>query len=209
VDTELPLEWLGTLGCGFLTGAASILTAFDVEAGACVAVLGAGAVGLAAIMAAKLAGADPVIAVDRNPERLRTAEELGATESIGVDEEIGVGTFGSGRGFDYVLDTTGHPPLISAGADALAPGGVCGLVAYPRGPLTFSTITLTSSRQVRSIVIGDALPWVAIPELIRRWESGAMPFDRLITTYRLDEITKAEHDMREGRVVKPVLVPAP
>jgi aryl-alcohol dehydrogenase len=56
--------------------------------------------------------------------------------------------------------------------------------------------------------MGDALPRAAIPELIHHWESGAMPFDRLITTYPLDEITKAEHDMRQGWVVKPVLVRA-
>jgi aryl-alcohol dehydrogenase len=208
VSTQLPLEWLGTLGCGFLTGAASIFTVFGVEAGASVAVLGTGAVGLAAIMAAKLAGAERLIAVDQNPERLRIAAELGATATIHADAQLGARLTESGRGLDYVLDTTGHPSLITAGADALAPGGACGLVGYPRGPLTFSAMTLTSGRQVRSIVMGDAVPRVAIPELIRHWESGAMPFDRLITTYPLDEITAAERDMREGRVVKPVLVPA-
>ena len=209
VSTRLPLEWLGTLGCGFLTGAASILTAFDVEAGASVAVLGAGAVGLSAIMAAKLAGADPLIAVDRNSERLRLAEEFGATAVISGDEpELVAGLSGYQRtGIDYVLDTTGHPPLISAGTDALAPGGVCGLVAFPRGPLTFSLMALTFGRQVRSIVMGDTIPSVAIPELIRHWESGALPFERLITTYPLDAIVEAERDVRAGRVVKPVLVP--
>jgi aryl-alcohol dehydrogenase len=209
ISTRLPLEWLGTLGCGFLTGAASIFTAFDVKAGASVAVLGAGGVGLAAIMAAKLAGADPLIAVDRNSERLRLAAKFGATAVISGDEpELVAGLSGYQRpGFDYVLDTTGHPAVIAATADMLAPGGVCGLVAYPRGPLSFSSTTLTFGRQVRSIVMGDAIPSVAIPELIRHWESGALPFHRLITTYPLDAIVEAEHDVRAGRVVKPVLVP--
>jgi aryl-alcohol dehydrogenase len=68
-------------------------------------------------------------------------------------------------------------------------------------------MALTFGRQVRSIVMGDAIPSVAIPELIRYWESGALPFERLITTYPLDAIVEAERDVRAGRVVKPVLVP--
>jgi aryl-alcohol dehydrogenase len=157
-----------------------------------------------------MVGAGVIVAVDRNTERLALAAELGATASFTpTDSTLTAALSDCQReGIDYILDTTGDPPIIGAGADALAPGGVCGLVAMPRGSLTFSPLTLTSGRSVRSIMMGDAVPATAIPELLRHWESGELPFDRLITTYPLSAIDRAEGDARAGTTIKPVLIPA-
>ncbi len=77
VDPALPLELLGPLGCGFLTGAGAVLNTFGAGPGDTLTVLGAGAVGLAAVMAATAAGVTTV-AVDRNAQRLALAEQFGA-----------------------------------------------------------------------------------------------------------------------------------
>ncbi len=73
-----PLATLAPLGCGFMTGAGAVLRSMAVRKGAPIAIFGAGAVGLAAVMAAKIAGADPIIAVDVFDSRLALAKELGA-----------------------------------------------------------------------------------------------------------------------------------
>src|SRR5262249_32252244 len=82
VDRSLPLELFGPLGCGIQTGAGSILIAMSVRAGASIAVFGAGAVGLSAIMAARVAGATTIVAIDLHPKRLELARELGATHVV-------------------------------------------------------------------------------------------------------------------------------
>lgn len=109
VDPSLPVELLGPLGCGFLTGAGAVLNSFGVGPGDTIAVYGAGAVGLAAVMAATAAGA-VTLAVDRLPERLSLAERLGAlplhAASTGLPERIQRLTDG---GAQYALDTTGSP----------------------------------------------------------------------------------------------------
>lgn len=79
VPNDVPLELLGPLGCGLQTGAGAVLNSLRVPTGASVVVLGASAVGLAAVMAARVAGADPIIAVGINDERLELARSLGAT----------------------------------------------------------------------------------------------------------------------------------
>src|SRR5690606_33694003 len=67
---EVPLERLAPIGCGLMTGAGAVLRAMKVREGLPIAVFGTGTVGIAAMMAAKIAGANPIIAVDVNDERL-------------------------------------------------------------------------------------------------------------------------------------------
>ena len=136
VDTSLPLELLGPLGCGIQTGAGSVLVAMDVQAGSSIVVFGAGAVGLAAVMAAKVAGATTIIAVDLQQHRLDLARELGATHVIaGGDDDVVEQIHAiTGGGADYAFDTTGVPAVMRNALLALRMTGVCGLRRHPAGP---------------------------------------------------------------------------
>ena len=206
VDPALPLELLGPLGCGFLTGAGAVLTAFGIGAGDTVAVFGAGAVGLAAVMAAAAAGA-VAVAVDRHAERLALAERFGATPvraSADLAERIKGLTDG---GAQYALDTTGSAELINDALRALRPRGRLGLVARLHDTLRLEPGTLDRGRRISHICEGDAVPALLIPRLTGLWRAGRFPFDQLIRTYPLDRINEAERDCDAGRVVKPVLVP--
>lgn len=207
VDPALPLDVLAPLGCSVLTGAASILRALDVRPGSSVAVFGVGAVGLSAVMAARLAGAATVCAVDRNGTRLAAAERLGATDTVPADGGLRDRLRAVTGGFDYCLDTTGVPEVISAAVDSLTATGRCGLLGSPRGPLTLGRTALAGGRSLRGLLFGDADPGTAIPELIERWQDGGLPFDTLITRYPLSAVNDAEADFRAGTVVKPVLLP--
>nr|WP_206210028.1 NAD(P)-dependent alcohol dehydrogenase [Streptomyces sp. SID10362] len=207
VDPSLPLELLGPLGCGFLTGAGAVLNSFRAGPGDTLVVFGAGAVGLAAVMAAHAAGAVSV-AVDRHPGRLALAERfhalpLRATPTGLSDRVLRL----TGGGATYALDTTGAAGLINEALRSLRPTGRLGLVARLHDTLPLEVGTLDRGRTISHICEGDAVPGVLIPRLTALWQAGRFPFDELIRTYPLADINEAEHDCETGRVVKPVLIP--
>ncbi|MFJ6238559.1 NAD(P)-dependent alcohol dehydrogenase [Streptomyces griseus] len=207
VDASLPLELLGPLGCGFLTGAGAVLNSFGAGPGDTVAVFGAGAVGLAAVMAATAAGA-LVVAVDRHPERLAQAERFRAVPLDASSARLpGHIRRLTGGGAQYALDTTGSVRLINDALRALRPTGLLGLVARLHTDLPLEPGTLDRGRRISHICEGDAVPALLIPRLTGLWRAGQFPFDQLIRTYPLADINEAERDCDAGRVVKPVLVP--
>jgi aryl-alcohol dehydrogenase len=209
VDRDLPVELLGPLGCGIQTGAGSILLALGVRAGSSVVVSGAGGVGLAAVMAARVAGATTIVAVDLHENRLDLARELGATHVLlgsdpGVPRQLRKIT---GGGAHYALDTTGVPEVIRDGVECLRPTGTIGLVGAQTRDLVLGPAALATGKNVMGILEGDAVPRRFLPRLIELWRQGRFPFDRLVRTYPLSEINAAERDAANGATIKPVLLP--
>ncbi|MGK2911148.1 MAG: NAD(P)-dependent alcohol dehydrogenase [Sphingobium sp.] len=211
VPSDLPIELLGPLGCGFLTGAGTVLKALEVKEGRGVAVFGSGAVGLAAVMAAKVVGADPIIAIDRVPERLEIACRLGATHVINgndvdVAEELGRI---EPKGLYYAVETTGLPQFLEIAVAALRPTGVCALlgISKPGATAAIDLSKLLYGRTVRGVIEGECDPQEFIPKLIDLHRQGKFPFEILVRTYPLDKINEAMADMKAGRTIKPVLIP--
>jgi aryl-alcohol dehydrogenase len=202
VDPALPIELLGPLGCGIQTGAGAILNTLNVRAGDSVAVFGTGGVGLSAVMAAKVAGAATIIAIDLHQSRLQLAKELGATHTLlseHLDAVLAQVRTATGGGVQSALDTTGVPTVISTAIQAVRPTGVCGLVAVQRGNLVLDPMALAVGRTVTGILEGNAVPQVLIPRLIALWRQGRFPFDRLIQTYPLSQSTKPKAPRSRGR----------
>lgn len=209
VDKTLPLHLLGPLGCGIQTGAGAVLEALQVRAGEAIVVTGTGAVGLSAIMAAKVAGAGPIIGVDLNSERLALASELGATHTIvagtgDLTEQIRAIV---PAGVRYGVDTTGLPHVITAAIEALAMRGALGMVGVQQGDLTVGPLALAFGRTLMGILEGDVNPQTFIPTLISLWQDGRFPFDRLVETFDLADISSVEQRALAGEIVKPVLLP--
>ncbi|MFE4922867.1 NAD(P)-dependent alcohol dehydrogenase [Streptomyces sp. NPDC056661] len=208
-DEDIPLALLSPLGCGLQTGAGAVLNSLKIEAGASVVIIGAGTVGLAAVMAAKVAGASPVIAVDIVPERLGLARELGATHTVNAKEEDTAARIAelTGGGADYVLEITARPEMLTLAVDALAPLGTAALIggapAGAHAPVNMNA--LLGGRTVRGIAQGDSIPQLFIPQLIDLYRAGRFPFDRLITFYGFEQINEAATDTRTGAAIKPVL----
>ncbi|MCF3131720.1 NAD(P)-dependent alcohol dehydrogenase [Streptomyces olivochromogenes] len=209
VDKDLPLELLGPLGCGIQTGAGSVLLALRAGAGSSVVVFGAGGVGLSAIMAARVARATTIVAVDLHESRLSLARELGATATVhgGDDNIVAQLRKLTGGGTQYALDTTGIPSVINTAIEALRPTGTVGLVGVQSRPLTLPPSALAQGKNVRGILEGDAVPQLFIPQLLELWQQGRFPFDRLVRTYPLSAINDAERDSVAGTTIKPVLLP--
>ena len=210
VSKDAPLEILGPLGCGVMTGAGAVMNALAVKAGRSLVVFGAGAVGLSAVLAAKSVGAAPIIVVDINPARLDLALSLGADHALDGRGEPVVERIQSitGVGADYTIDTTANLKVMRQAVDCLAPRGVCGLVGASKmgDELALDAVAVMSGgRTVRGIVEGDADPDVFIPHLVELYLAGQFPFDQLITFYPMDRINAAVKDGEEGRVIKPVV----
>lgn len=210
VPSDIPLEILGPLGCGVQTGAGAILKAMKVPVGATVAVFGVGTVGLAAIMAARVADAATIIAIDVNVERLELAKKLGATHVVNAAEGTNVCAEIrqiEKRGVEFILDTSGRAENLDAGIGALAPLGNFGFVAFnDHSGAIVDAARLTVGQSLQGIIQGDAVSALMIPELIGLYRSGRFPFDQLITFYNFADINQAFDDVAAGRVIKAVLL---
>lgn len=202
VSKDLPLELLAPLGCGLQTGAGTVMNSLQIQTGASLAVFGTGAVGLAAVMAARIVGANPIIGVDLNPMRLKLALELGAIQVIDNGQEDVVSRIEAitGSGVDYVLEITGAPRMYQLALEVLNPQGTAALIATPKGSTSWS-----QGRKTLSIIQGDAVPQSFIPKMIALYEAGLFPFDRLVKFYNFREINRAIADAKRGDTIKPVL----
>jgi Zn-dependent alcohol dehydrogenase len=188
------------------TGAGTVLNVLQPEAGSSIAVFATGSVGLSAIMAAKVAGCERIIAVDPKPQRRELALTLGATDAVApVDAK-----HGTRPGVDYAIDCIGKPEVARAAIASLACPGVCAIVGIQgiRTPIEIDLAKLVGNGQtLRGVVEGDAVPRSFIPELIQLYRNDQLPVDRLITTFALDEINDAIAATQRGDVVKAVLIP--
>jgi aryl-alcohol dehydrogenase len=209
VPGDLPLATLGPLGCGILTGAGTVLKSLSLQPGQSLAVFGTGGVGLSAVMAAKLAGAARIVAVDLSGERLELARELGATDCLRGDEQDVVAKVRAvtGRGVDASVNTTTAPAVFDAALDCLAMRGTAAFVTAPLGQWAPNMFAMLScGRSLKGVLGGDADPRTFIPMLIEHWREGRFPFDRLLSFYPFAEIGRAFEDVRSGKAVKPVLL---
>jgi aryl-alcohol dehydrogenase len=207
VPSDLPLHLLGPLGCGMITGAGSVIEAFRLRPGQSIAVFGAGGVGLAAVMAARLSGASRIVAIDLNQRRLDLARELGATDALIFSDNTLEGLRDIlAAGFDFTFNTTQVSAVFDVATACLAPLGTAGFVVNPAGTWSPDMISLLiGGRKLQGIIGGNANAQTFIPKLIDHWRQGRFPFDRLITEFRFDQIDEAWDQFRKGEVIKPIL----
>ena len=210
VDPDVPLESVAPLGCGVQTGVGAVWNVLKPVTGSTMVVLGAGAVGLSAVMAAALTPATTIVAVDRVGERLTLAKELGATHAVdAAEEDLGeaLARITGGRGADGVVETTGNVGVLRQGVDALAARGTVVVVGAPPfgSEVSLDVNGLLGGKQVVGLTLGDAETQSFIPALVRLVKEGRLPLHRLISTYPFADIDQAVRDMGAGKAIKPVL----
>ncbi len=209
IRKDVPLEIMGPLGCGIQTGAGAVINSLAPKAGSSIAIFGAGAVGLSAIMAAKIVGCTTIIAVDLNEGRLQLARELGAPHVINggttdAVKEIQAITDG---GAQYSLECTSVPRVFRQAVDCLRIPGTCGLIgAAALGvEVSLEMSKILFGRTIKGIMQGDCVPDVFVPKLVEFWRAGLFPFDKLTKLYDISEINDAIHAAESGEVVKPIV----
>src|SRR5699024_5951936 len=207
---EDELALLAPIGCGVQTGAGAVLNELVPGTGDTIAIFGAGAVGLSGVMAAALTPTEHIIAIDIVPSRLDLARELGATHVInGKEEDTAerLADITKGQGLTHALESSGVPALLRQATDALAVGGSLAVVGAP--PVgtdgTYDVNFLLNGRSIKGVTEGDSDLVDFVPELVRLYRAGRLPFDRMVRTYTPNQIEEAAADAAEGRVLKPLL----
>ena len=209
VDASVPLELLGPLACGIATGAGAVLNEARPRLGDSVLIVGVGAVGLAAIMAARNSGVTKILAADVHDSRLTLAQEFGATHTLNsrtTDIVEGVRRI-TGSTVDFAFDCTGVIPVIEQLAETVGMRGTLVLIGGAPADARFSLDHLRTlwGKRVIGVLGGGGRSGQLITGLVDLFEQGRFPFDRLVRYYELGEIETALADSKSGDVVKPIL----
>jgi len=206
VRKDAPLRLLGPLGCGFMTGAGTVLNVLKPRPDSTFVIFGTGALGFAALLAAKMSGCRRIVAVDRVQSRLDLARELGASDVIDTSRTNLAEALAAIGGIDRAIDTTGVPKLIEAAVPALNRCGELALVgASHERSITLETIPIISGRVIRGVTEGDSDPQQFIPYLVDRFVANEFPIDRLVGYYPFERINDAVADGLSGKTVKPIV----
>ena len=211
VPAEIPFDRACLIGCGVMTGFGAATRIAKVAFGSSALVIGCGAVGLSAVQGARLAGAERVVAVDLDEQKLALARDLGATDTLtaGADDLLAaIRALTQGRGADYVFEAAGNERAFRLSAEAVRPGGqivwlgklnVNQDVAFRWGAL------MGEKRIVRSSY-GGARPQRDFPLLARAYLDGALKLDGLISRrIALDDINEGFAALKAGKVVRAVV----
>jgi aryl-alcohol dehydrogenase len=210
LQNDVPLEVVCALACGGQTGAGAVLNVMKPKPGESLVVFGVGTVGLASLMAGKLVGCDPIIAVDVHEHRLKLAREVGATLTVNhrsnADIVAEIRTI-TGLGARYSVETSAIASVFREAVDCLMPAGVCVLLGSARSgtEVAFDMPVLQNGREVRGVIQGDSLPKQFIPLLADHIAKGRFPIEKLITYYDLGQINQGAADSASGKAIKPVL----
>lgn len=211
IDDDVPPSTLAPFGCGVITGAGAILRVLRPEPGSTVVVLGGGAVGLSAVMAAALLPVSRIIVADLVPSRLALARDLGAGETIHSTDTAELSSIirdlTGGHGADTIVDTTGNTKVLEQAFGALAQRGTLGLIGAGRADSVVGLPLmpfLSAAQSVRAILMGDGTP-PFLRTLVDHHRHGRFPVDKLVRTYPFLDIEEAAADAHSGATVKPVL----
>ena len=213
VDPNADPAVVGLLGCGVMAGLGAAVNTGNVSRGDSVAVIGCGGVGNAAIAGARLAGASPIIAIDRDPKKLQMATELGATHTIDaskVDAVKAVQELTDGFGADVVVDAVGRPETWKQAFHARDLAGTVVLVGVPTPDMTLEMPLIdffSRGGSLKSSWYGDCLPERDFPALVDLYQQGRLPLDKFVSErIKLDQVEDAFATMHRGEVLRSVVV---
>ena len=215
IPSELPLWQAALLGCGVVTGVGAVRNAARVAPGESVCVIGCGGVGLQVVAGARLAGAAPIVAIDRGAEKLETARSQGATHTIDTfveENPVAVVHELTGGGADHAFEVVGRPETVRLAWNAVRPGGqalVVGLV--PRGvDVSVPGIEFLSDKTLRGTYYGSGDAARDLPELAALALTGELDLGGVVSHITdLDGVEDALDRLRRGEGARTVVIVDP
>lgn len=212
VPDELPHHLGALLGCAVITGVGAVFNSAQVRPGSTVAVIGAGGIGLNIVQGARLAGAERIIAVDLNQEKLDLATEFGATDVVdgsGGEAVAAVKELTAG-GVDASFEAIGLTATIEQAFQMLRPGRTAYLVGLPAitDQITLpAAATVLSARGIQGVMMGSNNFKRDIPMLANLYLQGRLKLDELVAAQiTLDEVNDGYAAMRRGTEARSVIV---
>lgn len=211
IDPDMPLDRASVLGCAVTTGAGAVFNVARLTPGETVAVVGCGGVGLAAVNAARIAGAGRIIAVDPVPEKRALAAKLGATDTVDASAEGAVGEIVAltKGGVDHAIEAVGRPASGDMAVKLLRRGGTATVLGMmPLDHKTgLSAMDLLSGKKLQGAFMGGNRFPVDIPRLVDFYMRGLLDLDTIIAErVPLDRINHAFDELRKGDSARTVIV---
>lgn len=211
IREDAPLEVAALLGCGSTTGIGAVLNTADIKAGDSIVVYGCGGVGQSALMAAKLAGAGKIIAVDVLDHKLDVAKELGADYVINATREEPPKRVMeiTGGGADHAIETAGsNVDIITQAFASIHMAGKCVVVGTPApgAKVSLSPTDFMLGKTITGCVQGGIRASVDVPKYVDLYMTGKLPLEKLVSrNYGLDDINDALDAIGEGEVIRSVI----
>jgi len=210
IDRDMPMDRAALIGCAVTTGAGAIFNAAELVPGETVCVVGCGGIGLAAVNAAKIAGAGKIIAIDPVAEKRATAEKLGATHTIdsardtAADEVVEI----SRGGVHHAIEAVGRPQSAATAVKVLRRGGTATILGMmPLGErVGLSALDLLADKKVQGALMGRNHFPVDIPRLVDFYQRGLLDLDTIIADRMpLERINDAFDELRKGDTTRSVI----
>ncbi|HJM88978.1 MAG TPA: zinc-binding dehydrogenase [Dehalococcoidia bacterium] len=211
LDEDVPTDVTAIVGCAVITGAGAALHTANVQPGQSVAVFGVGGVGTNVLAGAKLAGADPIIAVDLQEGKLGYAKEIGATHTVNAADVDAPETIKemTGGGVDFAFDAIGVEAAfqqsiqsVKAGVLGVRRGGTAVVVGIGQGDVTLPRLFPMGERAIIGSMGGSARPAEVMPQYIEWFKEGKLPLDKFVSRRyeNLDEINEGVRALEDGEI---------
>lgn len=210
ISKEMPLDRAALLGCAVITGAGSVFNDSRVRPGESVAVIGAGGIGLAAINAAKIAGAGTIVAIDPVPQKRELARKLGATHALDASAETLVKDVLklTGGGVHYAIEAVGRPATAELAWNILRRGGtatILGMIA-PGNSVSLPGPTFLTGKKIQGSLLGSTRFPIDMPRLVQMYLDGLLDLDTMVAErIRLEDVNEALDKLRTGDSVRSVI----
>ncbi|MBM3488276.1 MAG: zinc-binding dehydrogenase [Alphaproteobacteria bacterium] len=212
IDKAVPFEEAALFGCAVVTGVGAVINTAKVPAGASVAIVGLGGVGLNMLLGATLAGARQIVAIDVVADKLALAKSLGATDTFDAREKDLVRTImkATNRGVDYAFETAGLAETLDLAYRITRCGGTTTTTSLPGRAVNWTVSTahaVLEERTVKGSFMGSAVPSRDVPRYIELFRQGRLPVDRLKSNrVTLDRLNEGFDALAAGAVVRQILV---
>jgi alcohol dehydrogenase len=212
ITRDLPFDEAALFGCAVLTGVGAVVNTAQVRAGATVAVVGLGGVGLASVLGAVAAGARQVIAVDMLQDKLALAQKLGATHifNAGAADSLEAIRQASSGGVDFAIEMAGSVRAFELAYKITRRGGMTITAGLPAPSATWSMAPVqlvAEERTIKGSYVGTSVPSRDVPRYIDLYRQGRLPVDRLTSgTLALEDINVGFDRLHEGKAVRQVIV---
>ncbi len=211
IPEEISLRDAALVGCAVVTGFGAVRNAAKVQEGESACVVGCGGVGLQVIAALRMAGADPIVAVDLSAEKLERAVDRGATHTVNAGDERPARQVRrlTDGGVEHAFEVVGRQETIRLAWDTLRPGGtavVVGLAA--RGvEASVPAIDFLSEKSLRGTFYGSGYPAREIVDLAGLIADGRLEVASTVSHVTdLDGIEEALERLRRGEGARTVAV---
>lgn len=214
IPSSIPPQIAAITGCAVITGVGAALNLMKESTGTAVMVIGAGGVGLSAMMGLNLIGAYPVIAVDTVDARLDLAREVGATHTINpITQDLPAELARiSPTGIKWALDAVGIPQTLSQAVENVGTSGTVVAVGLGKAGTSFQVPVNSLVQQEKRIIgslYGSSNTLVQVPQILDLYTAGRLPLERLVgEQFTLPQINEAYARLSAGATGRSIILPS-